>query len=64
MGKIWWAAGDSNSGPLIKSPIPAKLQPTPTYCSEENPKIPLVAFVAVRTEGTDTKRTQISITSV
>jgi hypothetical protein len=44
--------------PLIKSPTPAKLQPTPAYCSEEKQKFPLVALVAVRTERTDTKRTQ------
>jgi hypothetical protein len=52
--------------PLIKSLTPAKLHPTPAYCSEENPKFPLVAFVAVCTERTDTKRTQAikSLTSI
>jgi hypothetical protein len=45
--------------PLIKSPTPATRHPTPNYCSEGKQKLPMVAFVAVRTDCTDTKRTQL-----
>jgi hypothetical protein len=55
MGKVGGPPETRTPDPLINS---AKLHPTPAYCSEEKPKIPLVAFAAVRPEDTDTKRTQ------
>ena len=44
--------------PLIKSLIPAKIQPTLAYSSEEKLSIPLVAFSGFQMERTDYTRTQ------
>src|SRR5262249_41121508 len=50
--------------PLIKSQTRATLHPTPNYCSGGKQKPPMVAFVAVRTDCTDTKRTQLETVPV
>ena len=44
--------------PLIKSPLPTRIQSTLAYSSEEKLSIPLVAFGGFQMERTDYTRTQ------